>query len=295
VAQIATAWTQPCVAASFRALTIHVSWFASVLENVAVAPGESWNPPPSAFSPVGQTAIAEADLPGSSVKPLLRTTRCPLIPAGPAGPRSPLSPFAPGAPGSPFGPVSPLSPFGPAWNVPGLKSAAVRLPFFTFGPVTAFFFSCAVPTEFFARIRFPAAWPSGVGGLLLTVLGLRAERAQDPNEMATLARQAAFAGEKLFAPAGLIVLAMGIAMMVNTNWGWGKFWIVAGLVGYGLTFVTGVFVLSPLAKKIDALLKQKGPTAPETQAAIQRILLVARFDIAVLLLVVADMVTKPFS
>ena len=52
---------------------------------------------------------------------------------------------------------------------------------------------------------------------------------------------------------------------------------------------------SPLAKKIDLLLKEKGPAAPETQAAIQRILLVARFDIAILLLVVADMVTKPFS
>jgi len=133
------------------------------------------------------------------------------------------------------------------------------------------------------------------GGLLLTVLGLRAERAEDPNEMATLARQAAFAGEKLFAPGGLIVLAMGIAMMINTNWGWGKFWVVAGLVGYALTFVTGIGVLSPLAKKIDVLLKEKGPAAPETQATIQRILLVARFDIAILLLVVADMVTKPFS
>ena len=84
-------------------------------------------------------------------------------------------------------------------------------------------------------------------------------------------------------------------MMVDTDWGWGKFWVVAGLVGYGVTFVTGVAMLSPLAKRIDALMADKGPTAPETQAAIQRILLVARFDVAVLLLVVADMVTKPFS
>jgi uncharacterized membrane protein len=133
------------------------------------------------------------------------------------------------------------------------------------------------------------------GGLLLTILGLRAERSTDPMEMATLARQAAFAGERLFAPAGLVVLLMGIAMMIHTDYGWGKFWVVAGLVGYAATFVTGIGVLSPLAKKIDALLTEKGPAAPETQAAIQRILLVARIDIGVLLLVVADMVTKPFS
>jgi len=133
------------------------------------------------------------------------------------------------------------------------------------------------------------------GGLLLTVLGLRAERSTDPMEMATLARQAAFAGERLFAPAGAVVLLIGIAMMIHTDWGWGKSWVVAGLIGYAATFVTGIAVLSPLAKKLNELMTEKGPTAPETQAAIQRILLIARIDIGVLLLVVADMVAKPFS
>jgi uncharacterized membrane protein len=133
------------------------------------------------------------------------------------------------------------------------------------------------------------------GGLTLTILGLRAERSTDPTEMATLARQAAFTGEKFFAPAGIVVLLMGIAMMINTNWGWGKFWVIAGLIGYAATFVTGIGFLSPLAKKIDELIAEQGPTAPETQAAIQRVLLIARIDIGVLLLVVADMVTKPFS
>ena len=40
------------------------------------------------------------------------------------------------------------------------------------------------------------------GGLTITLLGLRAERMDDPREIATLARQAAFVGEKFFAPAG---------------------------------------------------------------------------------------------
>src|SRR5947209_14290700 len=131
------------------------------------------------------------------------------------------------------------------------------------------------------------------GGVLLTILGLRAERSTDPKEMATLARQAAFAGERLFAPAGGLVLLAGIAMMLNTNWGWGTFWVDVGLVGYAITMVTGMAVLSPLARRIDALLAEQGPEAPETQAAIQRILVVARVDVTVLLLVVLDMVTKP--
>src|SRR5438034_2993322 len=49
------------------------------------------------------------------------------------------------------------------------------------------------------------------GGLTLTVYALRAERTADPAEMAMVARQAAFVGERLLAPAGLLVLVIGIA------------------------------------------------------------------------------------
>ena len=132
------------------------------------------------------------------------------------------------------------------------------------------------------------------GGVLLTILAIRAQRESDPRAVVTVAQQAAFAGEKIFAPAGLVVFLMGIAMMLNTNWGWGTFWIDAGLVGYAITFITGIAVLSPLAKKIKASAEQNGPEHPETIALIDRILLIARVDIAVLLLVIADMVTKPF-
>lgn len=134
------------------------------------------------------------------------------------------------------------------------------------------------------------------GGLLLTVLAVRAERAGSPEELMSIARQAAFAGERLFAPAGLVVLAMGITMVINSpEIGFGTTWVDVGLVGYALTFTTGIAVLAPLAKKIVTLGETVGPTAPETQATIRRILLIARFDIAVLLLVVADMLMKPFS
>jgi uncharacterized membrane protein len=133
------------------------------------------------------------------------------------------------------------------------------------------------------------------GGALLMILGIAAERKRDPIELATVARQAAMVGEKLFAPAGIVVVAMGVAMMVNTNWGWGKFWVIAGLVGYAITFVTGVGVLSPMTKKIAALTEEKGPNHPETAAAITRVLQIVRIDVAMLLLVVVDMVTKPFS
>jgi len=133
------------------------------------------------------------------------------------------------------------------------------------------------------------------GGLALTILALWAERKQDPAEMATLARQAAFIGERVFAPVGLVVLLAGVAMVINLHWGWGTSFIVAGLVGYAITFLTGLLVLGPQAKHIGQLIETKGAEDAETQAAIRRILLIARVDEGVLLLIVAIMVLKPFT
>jgi uncharacterized membrane protein len=143
------------------------------------------------------------------------------------------------------------------------------------------------------HVIFAVIWLGG--GFLLTLFGIIAEQRNDPNEIATVARQAAMVGLKLFAPAGLIVFLMGIAMMLNTNWGWGKFWIVVGLIGYAATFLTGLLVLDPLAKKIDASVQANGPAHPETIALIKRTMFIVRFDMAMLFIVVADMVTKPFA
>jgi uncharacterized membrane protein len=179
-----------------------------------------------------------------------------------------------------------------------LITAAVALALVALGLVFALKTTDA-PTHAFAifkliHVSVAVFWVGG--GVLLTVLALRAERTKDPEEMAHIARQAVFAGERLFAPAGLVVLAMGITMVVNSpEIGFGTTWVDIGLVGYALSFTTGIGVLAPRARQIVALLDEKGATAPETQAAIQRILLIARVDVAVLLLVVADMLMKPFS
>jgi Predicted integral membrane protein (DUF2269) len=136
------------------------------------------------------------------------------------------------------------------------------------------------------------------GGILLTVLGLKAEASNDPDEIVTLARWAGWVGERLFAPAGGVVLAMGIAMLIHGGdpiIAWSKFWVIVGLIGYAVTMTLGIGVLSPQAKRIAELSQTKGTTHPETIAAIRRILLISRFDVAILLIVVADMVTKPFS
>src|SRR5262249_1649473 len=143
------------------------------------------------------------------------------------------------------------------------------------------------------HILFVVLWIGG--GVFLTIFAILAERARDGAQLASIAKMAAFAGERIFAPAAIVVLAMGIAMVLNADLGFRAFWLISGLLGVASSFVVGVAVLGPSSRKLDALLTQNGPDDAETQAAISKLLLIARADIAVLLLVIVDMVTKPFS
>ena len=180
----------------------------------------------------------------------------------------------------------------PAARASQLPSALIGLAFL----VVAIVFAASsswYDTFLAVHILFVVIWIGG--GLFLTLFGILAERSRDPAQMAQITKMAAFAGEKVFAPAAIVVLAMGISMVLNADLGFGHFWLIFGLLGFVSSFVIGIGVLSPRARKLDTLLAERGPEAVETQAAISQILLIARFDMAVLALVIVDMVTKPFS
>ena len=65
--------------------------------------------------------------------------------------------------------------------------------------------STSVPNEWYAlfkaiHVTFAVIWIGG--GVLLVINAIRAQREDDPARIVSVAQQAAFAGEKIFAPAG---------------------------------------------------------------------------------------------
>src|SRR5919202_1343162 len=90
--------------------------------------------------------------------------------------------------------------FGIAFEYRGLKEVAGRSAFLV--DVEAGWSTSWYAAFKAVHVVFAVTWIGG--GLLLTILGLVAERKNDPAEIASIARQAAFAGERIFAPAGLI-------------------------------------------------------------------------------------------
>jgi uncharacterized membrane protein len=130
------------------------------------------------------------------------------------------------------------------------------------------------------------------GGTLLAVLAITAERDPDPARLLGVARQAEWAA-RIFIPASFTVLAMGIAMTINGDLDWGQFWLAFGLVAWAISTAIGVGFLTPRIKQLNALIQERGERDAAVQAAVQPILLAARIDIALLLLIVIDMTLKP--
>lgn len=95
----------------------------------------------------------------------------------------------------------------------------------------------------------------------------------------------------MFVPASLIVVLAGILMILDGNWDWDQLWVIFALVTFAVSFVVGLFVLSPMAKRIPVV----GPTTPEGQVLINRLFTILRIDLAFMYAIVFAMVVKPTS
>ena len=132
------------------------------------------------------------------------------------------------------------------------------------------------------------------GGAVITVLAWRAQRAKDYGQLLQIGRQAEWLSTRVFVPASLVVLAMGIVLMHKGDWGYDHFWALFGLIAWGVSFVVGAAFLGPETGRMAKLIEAKGPEDPEVIARLNRVIAVARADVVLVLLIAADMVAKPF-
>lgn len=133
------------------------------------------------------------------------------------------------------------------------------------------------------------AWVGG--GFALMLLAIRADRAGNIDGLLQALRSIGEMGNRLFVPASLATLVFGLIMC--TFWvGFGDLWIIIGLAGYATTFLVGTLIFQPTGDRMAAMIARDGVTPAALEQG-RRILKVARFDYAVMLIIVADMVLKP--
>lgn len=143
----------------------------------------------------------------------------------------------------------------------------------------------------FVHIVMAIIWVGGA--ITIQVLAFRILKTNDPIRMANLTGDAGTLGERLFAPASGILVIMGVLMVLDAGWEFSDTWIVIGIIGFLATLITGLFYLTPTAKKLGGLIEQRGPEDPEAQSLMKKLIVISRIDLVVLLIVVFNMVAKP--
>jgi uncharacterized membrane protein len=130
-------------------------------------------------------------------------------------------------------------------------------------------------------------------GFLIAVLVLGAERAGDRLKQAGHHRDVGWLAPRLFIPASLATLVVGILLVLDGPASFGDAWIVVGLTGWAVSFLLGFFYFKPEGERIGALVEQHGPGHPEVERRLHRLNVVDRIQLMILFLVVANMVVKP--
>ena len=131
------------------------------------------------------------------------------------------------------------------------------------------------------------------GGFAMMLNGVFAVRAGDAEGTMRAIRLSSDLGGRLMVPASMLTLVFGLVLC----WFWVGFtdlWIIIGLAGYAATFLIGLLYFKPNSERLAAMVERDGVTPAALEDG-KAMLKVARFDYAVMTVVVADMVFKPTS
>ncbi|MGE5221528.1 MAG: DUF2269 family protein, partial [Omnitrophica WOR_2 bacterium] len=92
------------------------------------------------------------------------------------------------------------------------------------------------------------------GGVMLSVLGVRARQSEDTHYIREFSRTLSYAGLRVLMPAVIAVLVFGIWMvLVFSAWQFTQLWILLALGAFALAFVIGAVYLSRVALALDRL------------------------------------------
>ena len=130
------------------------------------------------------------------------------------------------------------------------------------------------------------------GGVMLQLLAVQILKTNDPERLAKFARDVEYISLRTFIPASLVLLVLGFVLMDQGGWEY-KFWVIFALVGFALSFLSGVLVISPEAGRVAKLTAERGGVDDEIAGRIERMLLYSRIELALIALIAMDMVFKP--
>jgi uncharacterized membrane protein len=143
----------------------------------------------------------------------------------------------------------------------------------------------------FGHILMAIVWVGGA--IAMQLLASRVQRVGTRAQLVEMTEHIEFVATRLFIPASLILLILGI-WMVSLRWSFGQTWVILGIAMFLYSFISGSLYLSPQMRRVKAVVAQDGPESDQVAALAGRIFLVSRVELVFLVLIVLDMVLKPF-
>jgi uncharacterized membrane protein len=143
----------------------------------------------------------------------------------------------------------------------------------------------------FVHIGAAVIWIGGA--VTIQFFALRILGARDPLRLVAFTRDVEWVGNRVFLPSALVVIVLGFLLVWDGPWELGMTWIWLALVLFGISFVLGVALFTPEAKRIGNAIEAEGPESPAVQARIARLLKLTRIDLLLLFAILFLMVVKP--
>ena len=145
----------------------------------------------------------------------------------------------------------------------------------------------------FVHVLSAVVWVGGA--CTLQTFAIRINGTGDGARMATFAKDAEFVGNRIYLPSSIILLVSGIFTIHESGgaWSYDQTWVQIGLAMILVSIAIGAGFLGPEAGRIARAIERDGVDSPEAKRHINRIFVVSRFELALLLLVIFDMVVKP--
>jgi uncharacterized membrane protein len=140
------------------------------------------------------------------------------------------------------------------------------------------------------HITFAMIWIGSQIGM--HVLATRIRKA-GPDRLMDYIGDVEWLGNRLQAPAALLVVIFGVLLVLEDGFSFGSLWIILGLLGFIVVMGIASGYLVPQTRQIRELATAHGVEAPDVQAKIKSVLRVSSLESVLMIAIVLDMVAKP--
>ncbi len=132
------------------------------------------------------------------------------------------------------------------------------------------------------------------GGVMLSLIGARTRKSEDPRLIGEFARTLSYVGLRVLTPAVVAVLLSGLwLILTGSEWKFTQLWVLLGLGAFILAFLIGAIYLSRIAIQLDRVATSTDLNLQIARDLLSRWMVGYQIILIILVLAVLDMVVKP--